>query len=97
MARLTVTLNDDLYAAITRLADLQGCTKSSLINEFMGAAIPAMNNVSSVIEHLRTATEAEKQAFKSGVGELADIAQSDLDRLGAQVDMFSKGYKLKLI
>ena len=64
MPRLSVTFNDDLYAAIDRLARAQGVTKSSVINEFLGASIPVMNNIAAIIEHLRTATDSEKKAFK---------------------------------
>lgn len=97
MARMTVTFDDDLHYEITRLAALQGRTKSSLINEFMGASIPAMRNISSIIEHLRSATEAEKQAFKQGLDDLAHTAQTDVERLQSQMDIFTAARKLKLV
>lgn len=97
MARMTVTFDDELHAEITRLAALQGRTKSSLINEFMGASIPAMRNISDIIERLRAATDAERQAFKDGLGDLAGMAESDLEKLNDQMDIFAGTTKLRSV
>lgn len=97
MARMTVTFDDELHAEITRLASLQGRTKSSLINEFMGASIPAMRNISTVIEHLRIATDAEKEAFKKGLDDLANTAKADADSLQSQMDVFTVASTLRLV
>jgi len=94
---MTVTFTDELHAEITRLAALQGRTKSSLINEFMGASLPAMRNISGIIEHLRTATQDEKDAFKQGLEDLANTAQADSDSLQAQMDIFAAVSKLRLV
>lgn len=94
MPRMTVTFNQDLYDAIDRLARVQGVTKSSIINEYMGVSVPVMHNIANIIEHLRTATDAEKQAFKDDLQGFGGQVVDDFERLKGQLEMFTCGSSL---
>lgn len=97
MPRLSVTFNDDLYAAIDRLARAQGVTKSSVINEFLGASIPVMNNIAAIIEHLRTATDSEKKAFKDDLDSVGRLIGGDVENIKNILEGFVGQKTLRLV
>lgn len=95
--RLTVTLDDELYNEISQLAKLQKKTKSAIINEFLSPAIPAMRNISRVIQYMHNATADEREALQESLQEMADSVTSIAAEADGQVDMFAKAAGLKLV
>lgn len=86
MTRATITFNDDLYFELSRLAKLQGRTKSALLNELMSAAIPFMQNTSEMIEKLSAASESEKRAFKRVLGQMELLTDTHLRGLSTSIE-----------
>lgn len=64
MRRLSISLPDDLYNAIERLSELQGASKSSVLNEFLSPALPTINNLADLLEHLLKASPEERAQIK---------------------------------
>lgn len=81
MARMSITFDKEIHEQITRLAALQGCTKSALVNELLTPAIPVMKNISDVIERLRDATDAQRDLFKQGFDQFADDIEKDKEKI----------------
>lgn len=77
MPRMSITFTQEIHEEITRLAALQGRTKSSLINELLAPAIPAIRSMSDVIEHLQDATDEQRAVFEEGFNKLANEVEKD--------------------
>lgn len=73
--RLTITLSPPLDAAIRRLSELTGQSKSSLIVELLDQAQPVLVRMAEVISAAKTATEDAKARMRSNL----DEAQSKLE------------------
>lgn len=89
MPRATITFDDALYAELSRLAKLQGKTKSALLNELMVAAIPFMQNTSEMIEKLSAASESEKKAFRRVLSQMELITDTHLRGLHSNFERLS--------
>lgn len=77
MPRMSVTFTEEVHHEISRLAALQGRTKSSLINELLTPALPAIRSMSDVIEHLQDATDEQRALFEEGFNQLANEVEKD--------------------
>lgn len=77
MPRMSVTFTEEVHHEISRLAALQGRTKSSLINELLTPALPAIRSMSDVIEHLQEATDEQRALFEEGFNQLANEVEKD--------------------
>lgn len=77
MPRMSVTFTEEVHHEISRLAALQGRTKSSLINELLTPALPAIRSMSDVIEHLQDATDEQRAVFEEGFNKLANEVEKD--------------------
>ena len=77
MPRMSVTFTEEVHHEISRLAALQGRTKSSLINELLTPALPAIRSMSDVIEHLQDATDEQRALFEEGFNKLANEVEKD--------------------
>lgn len=86
MARMSITFDKEIHDEITRLAALQGRTKSSLVNELLTPALPVMRNMSDVIEHLRDATDEQRDLFKQSFDELTNEIEADKKSITGKVD-----------
>lgn len=86
MARMSITFDKEIHDEITRLAALQGRTKSSLVNELLTPAVPVMRNMSDVIEHLRDATDEQRDLFKQSFDELTNEIEADKKSITGKVD-----------
>lgn len=73
--RLTITLSPPLDAAIRRLSELTGQSKSSLIVELLDQAQPVLVRMAEVIEVAKSATEDAKARMRSNL----DEAQTKLE------------------
>lgn len=89
MTRATITFDDDLYFELSRLAKLQGKTKSALLNELMSAAIPFMQNTSDMIEKISAASESERRAFKRVLGQMELLTDTHLRGLSNNFERLS--------
>ena len=97
MTRATITFDDELYFQISRLAKLQGRTKSSLINELLSSAIPFLTNTSDIIEKLQNATEEEKKSFEHALHEMARVSSKHIKTLGDDVQAIRTERQLELV
>lgn len=86
MARMSITFDKEIHDEITRLAAPQGRTKSSLVNELLTPAVPVMRNMSDVIEHLRDATDEQRDLFKQSFDELTNEIEADKKSITGKVD-----------
>lgn len=86
MSRMSITFDKEIHDEITRLAALQGRTKSSLVNELLTPALPVMRNMSDVIEHLRDATDEQRDLFKQSFDELTNEIEADKKSITGKVD-----------
>ena len=86
MARMSITFDKEIHDEITRLAALQGRTKSSLVNELLTPAVPVMRNMSDVIEHLRDATDEQRDLFKQSFDALTNEIEADKKSITGKVD-----------
>ena len=69
--------SEEVHHEISRLAALQGRTKSSLINELLTPALPAIRSMSDVIEHLQDAADEQRALFEEGFNQLANEVEKD--------------------
>ena len=85
--RLTITLSPPLDAAIRRLSELTGQSKSSLIVELLDQAKPVLERMAEVIALAQTATQEAKTRMAANL----DAAQSKLEEhLGLVNDLFDE-------
>lgn len=85
--RLTITLSPPLDAAIRRLSELIGQSKSSLIVELLDQARPVLERMSEVIALAKTATEEAKARMAANL----DEAQTKLEsHIGLVQDLFEQ-------
>jgi hypothetical protein len=85
--RLTITLSPPLDAAVRRLSELTGQSKSSLIVELLDQARPVLERMAEVITVAKTATEDAKARMRSNL----DEAQSKLEEhLGLVNDLWDQ-------
>lgn len=85
--RLTITLKPSLDAAIRRLSELTGQSKSSLIGELLEQAQPVLERMGTIIAAAQTATQEAKERMAANL----DEAQSKLEvHLGLVQDLFEE-------
>lgn len=83
MRRLSISLPDDLYNAIEKLSELQGASKSSVLNEFLSPALPTMINLAELLEHLMSASPEERTLIKAQMLQIEQDAEKQLNDLAA--------------
>lgn len=84
--RLTITLEPDHHAVVSDVARLRGVSKSTVVTEMLGASIPALQRVVTLLEALESAKSggyAEDFASKLSEAEktLAPLLASALEQL----------------
>lgn len=85
--RISVTLKPSLDAAIHRLSEATGQSKSSLVAEILEQAEPVFARMATVIEAAKTATKEAKERMAANL----DEAQSKLEvHLGLVNDLFEE-------
>ena len=85
--RISVTLKPSLDAAIRRLSEATGQSKSSLVAEILEQAEPVFARMATVIEAAKTATKEAKERMAANL----DEAQSKLEvHLGLVNDLFEE-------
>lgn len=85
--RISVTLKPSLDAAIKRLSDATGQSKSSLVAELLEQAEPVLVRMATVIEAAHTATHEAKTRLAANL----DEAQTKLEaHLGLVTDLFEE-------
>lgn len=85
--RLTITLSPPLDAAIRRLSELTGQSKSSLIVELLDQAKPVLERMAEVIAVAQTATQEAKERMAANL----DAAQTKLEEhLGLVNDLWEE-------
>jgi len=55
--RLTITLEPDQHAIVSEVASLRGVSKSSVVTEMLGASVPALERVATLLRALKSAQE----------------------------------------
>lgn len=78
---MTISFPKELYAAIDRLAKLQGGSKSALIISFLEPSLPAIENMSDVLERLQKSTPEEREQFMLQMVESEKAAKIHLEGL----------------
>lgn len=85
--RISVTLKPSLDAAIRRLSEATGQSKSSLVAELLEQAEPVLMRMATVIEAAQTATKEAKERMAANL----DEAQTKLEaHLGLVQDLFEE-------
>ena len=85
--RLTVTLSPSLSAVLSRLNEITGQSKSSIIAEVLQGTQPVMERMIQVLE----AADKAKNALRKEVSEGFEEAETALNhQLGLTMDMFQK-------
>jgi uncharacterized protein (DUF1778 family) len=91
--RIAVTVSPERYELIRRLAELQGRSMGSVMNEVFDQVEPVLERVCVVLE---AAHKAQDEA-RTGLKERAESAEKDLQPLleqaMSQFDMFIQGAK----
>lgn len=81
--RLTITMQPSLAAVLKRLSTLTGNSQSSLIGEFMGQAMPALERMATILDAAVKLAEQGK-AVPQEIGESLKLAQT---RMEAQLEL----------
>lgn len=74
--RLTVSLQRDVYEAVTAQAEMRGCSRTAIINEILVAAVPALNKMTETMERAAKMTEAEREALRENLARMADDVEA---------------------
>lgn len=78
--RITITLDKNIYETLTRLANLQGVTRSVVINDLLEAVhTPLMQSVA-----LLEAAQGAPAAIKTGMRESVDSLLAELEAVADQ-------------
>lgn len=85
--RLTVTLSPSMSAVLSRLTEMTGQSKSSIIAEVLQGTQPVMERMIQVLEAADKAKNALRKEVSSGFEE-AETALNE--QLGLTMDMFHK-------
>ena len=78
---MTISLPKELYAALDRLATLQGASKSSLIVSVLEPALPTFVSMADLIEHLQNATPEQRAAMQQQILQTEKDALEQLQEL----------------
>lgn len=85
--RISVTLTPAVDAALKRLSEASGQSRSSLVGEILGQSLPVFERLAIVIETAKTATEEAKARMASNM----EAAQTKLEsHLGIVQDLFDE-------
>lgn len=61
--RITVTLDDDVYQLYRELADIQGCSMSSLVADLLRATVPVQQQVLAAMKTALSLQEGSRSEF----------------------------------
>lgn len=87
---MTISLPKELYAALDRLATLQGASKSALIVSVLEPALPSFVSMADLIEHLQNATPEQRAAMQQQILQTGQDATDQLDLLTASTKELTK-------
>jgi hypothetical protein len=85
--RITVTLPEDDYAVLRRLATLQGGTMSSIVRELVAAVTPALGRTADLIER---ASGAQQEVLAGIAAAVAASEESVTGTLDAAQEAFAQ-------
>jgi hypothetical protein len=87
--RITITLEQDQYLVLKRMADLQGGSMSRIVSDLLSEVVPVLN---SVCDSLELAKKAQDDV-RANLRRVAEEAQNDLEPIARmfsdQFDMFA--------
>jgi len=84
--RITITTKQPIYETISRMAALQGVSKSHVINELLEAVHPPLMRTIALLEAARDAPKAVQDGLRQSVDALEMELTGDLGKSLAQVD-----------
>lgn len=74
--RLTVSLQNDVYEAVTAQADRRGVSRTQIINELLSAAVPALNKMTALMDKVERMTADERADLAASLSAMADDAEA---------------------
>ena len=69
--RITITLTPELYSALHAHSEEMGVSISSVVREYMTAAIPVLNQVTETMKKAKKASELEKKRMRLSLDNMA--------------------------
>lgn len=83
--RLTVSLDIDVFNAVSTQAELRGVSRTRVINELLSASVPSLNKMSNLIATMTSMTEAERLRMYENLASVADEFEEMAVELGAHL------------
>lgn len=84
--RITITTSQPIYETITRMAALQGVSKSAVVNELLEAVHPPLMRTIALLEAAQEAPRQVKQGLHDTVRDLELELTGSLGKQLAQLD-----------
>lgn len=80
--RLTVSLEHEIYEAVSGVAEVRGVSRTAVINELLGAAVPSLVRIVDLMKAAEKMTDAERSNLLVSLGGIAD----DFSSVGGDVE-----------
>ena len=84
--RITLTLEEPQYRVLSKLAELQGCSMSSIVVDLVQTVIPVLDRVSSVLQAAKTASESVTNELKKSAESAEAVFSPMAQQLLAELD-----------
>lgn len=84
--RVTLTLDPNVYQTITRLADLQGRTRSAVVGELLDGIHPPLMRTVALLEAAKEAPGQVRDGLRQTIEDMERELQESLGGTVAQVD-----------
>jgi hypothetical protein len=93
--RIAVTLNQHTFEVIARMAELQGCSRGSVVSEMMDAVAPALTRTVALLEAAADAPQQVRDGLRSVVeathNDLVEVSGDTLRQMDFLLGAFSQG------
>ncbi len=90
--RITVTLDDDVHQLYRELADIQGCSMSSLVADLLRATVPVQQQVLAAMKTALTLQEGSRAEFLEKLQRAHQQASDTVAPMMAILDEFEGAY-----
>jgi hypothetical protein len=93
--RIAVTLNQQTFEVIARMAQLQGCSRGSIVADMMDAVAPALTRTIALLEAAADAPQQVRDGLRSVVesthNDLVEASGGAIKQMDFLLDAFSGG------
>lgn len=92
--RIAVTLNEHTFQVIARMAELQGCSRGSVVADLLDAVAPALTRTVALLEAAADAPQQVRDGLRSVVesthNDLVDVSGDTLRQLDFLLGAFAQ-------